>query len=409
MSDAPTEPKARKPRSASGQGGRVGPKPPPRRAKGEGSIYEDAKRGRYVGAHTTRDGKRHFLYSHKNETKEQFAVRLREAIDDARGAVTDYRRQTVAAYLTRWLTDHVDLALRPSTARIYRWAVERYLIPSLGTVRLRDLTPDDVDAAMAKWRHRKVGPSTIAVVRTVLRTALERAVKRRVATYNAAALTDAPRKANPNRKALSLEQSLVFRDAVEADEYRALWMVGLMAGLRISEALGLTWSDVDLVAGSLRICHQLARVHDEDGDPEWRLVPVKTDFSDRTVEIPPILADVLRHHRTLQREAYLGAGIPWKDDGLLFTRPDGAPMWDSTVRTRLHRICREAGLPDLVYHELRHTYGMLLRRGGALLEVVQQQMGHSAVSITSGIYGHDQPEAKRTAANSLGELFEGSK
>jgi integrase len=109
------------------------------------------------------------------------------------------------------------------------------------------------DSVVSNNMFTGLSPRTVAYIRTVLRIALNRALKWGLVARNVAALTDPPRQERTERQPLTPEQARTFLKAVEGDRLEALYRVGLALGLRLGEALGLRWEDVDLDTGTLRI------------------------------------------------------------------------------------------------------------------------------------------------------------
>ena len=138
-----------------------------------------------------------------------------------------------------------------------------------------------------------------------------------------------------------------------AREHRLAPLLTLLAttGLRCGEALGLRWSDVDLGAGRLAVRQTLLAVnnHLQFGEP-------KTQRSRRTVDLDAATVAVLKAHRKAQLEerAEAGLGRP-RADGLIFTDEQGDPLHPNMVSRTFGKLVREARLPIIRLHDLRHS------------------------------------------------------
>ena len=140
------------------------------------------------------------------------------------------------------------------------------------------------------------------------------AQRMQLVTINAAALVRVP---TPNRRAihpLTVDQAIAFQRVATTHRLDALFMVALACGLRLGEACGLRWDDVDLETGEVRIRQQLQRV-----GKRLVLQALKTDKSRRTLVLPDVCLQSLRAHRTRQLEERMKAGADWHDTGLAFT------------------------------------------------------------------------------------------
>jgi integrase len=164
-----------------------------------------------------------------------------------------------------------------------------------------------------------LSPTTIDSIRTVLRIALNRALKCGYVERNVAALTDAPRRLRSECTPLSPEQARAFRKAAEVDTLEALSLTTVLRGMRLGEGLGLRWQDVDLDAGTLRIRQTVQRV-----DGRLNIKEPKTEESRRILTLPAAAVDALRRHR--HRQTFEAANAKhWQEQGLVFPNANGGP------------------------------------------------------------------------------------
>jgi integrase len=134
----------------------------------------------------------------------------------------------------------------------------------------------------------------------------------------------------------------------------------LLIGCRPGGALGLTWDNVDLDAGTVRIVQALK----VEGGSRIVLGSLKTAGSRRTVALPSLLAESLRQHRRRQLEERMKAGPAWYDSGLVFTTQIGTPIHPRNCRRSFDRLIERAGLGKWSPNELRHSAVSLLSAGG---------------------------------------------
>jgi integrase len=378
----------------------------PRKAKRgnrEGSIVYRPQDRRWEARVTLPDGRRKSFYA---RTRQEAARRLAEALRDRdRGVPVGLdARQTVSQYLERWLADVVRPGVRPSTYASYAGHVRNHLIPTLGGVRLAQLTPQQVQAVLTQKLAEGLSPRTVQYLRAVLRRALAQALKWGLVARNVVPLTEPPKVPRPAVQPLTAEEARQFLAAVRGDRLEALYVLALTLGLRQGELLGLRWSDVDLDAGTLRVTHALQRI-----DGVYRLVEPKTTAARRVLPLPPTAAAALRAHRTRQLTERLRLGPAWQDPipDLVFTRPDGRPLEGTAVTQRFQRQLAAAGLRRVRFHDLRHSCASLLVAQGVPTRVVMEILGHSQVSTTLGIYAHVLPGMQQTALAQLDALVTG--
>ncbi len=242
------------------------------------------------------------------------------------------------SFLTGWL-DHGLPASAKSTNTVdnYRWAVERHLVPVLGALKLRDLTPEHVDHLLAGMAAGGLSRSSMARVHGTLTRALRYAERRGLVVRNVAALVDTPQGPSTRSRALTVEQARALLAVARGDRLEALYVTGLMIGLRPGELLGLPWSAVDLDRAVLRVMQSLKRERRESGQVLLVGEP-KTPRSRRALDMPAPVVQALRAHRRAQAAERLAAGSAWTETGLVFTNTAGGPIDPANLRRGFRRL-----------------------------------------------------------------------
>ncbi len=131
------------------------------------------------------------------------------------------------------------------------------------------------------------------------------------------------------------------------------------------------------------------------------IVPLKTEGSHRTIDLPNVIVDALRAHQDRQRFERDAAGERWQEHGLVFTTSIGTPLDGSNVWRYFKRHIKRAGLPDRRFHDLRHTAASLLRAQGVPIAEVSKILGHSGIQITNDLYTHLYAERRREIADGM--------
>ena len=371
----------------------------------------------------------------------------RDALTDALGEVKagthpDGRRATLGEYLDRWLCWR-QAELKPRTVEQYRESFELYWKPALGHVRLADLREDhirDTHAAMRKLNtpaeagDRSELLRRLAAVRatiphlpgTRVRTAplSETRIKRvtaplitalnqcKVLPVNPAAgigvkarrtrplLWTEPRverwRRDGKRPAASMvwtpAQCGAFLDSIEADRLYPLYHLAAYFGLRRSELAGLEWADVDLARH---------RIHVRQVQAAGVLDSTKSEDSDRIIAIDQGTAGVLERWHERQLFERLEWGDAWQDTGRVFTREDGQPLRAGYVSEHMETLVRQAGLPPIRFHDLRHGAATMLIAAGQPVKVVSEILGHSTAAFTMDVYAVVAEELAEAAAAAI--------
>jgi len=380
-----------------------------RRGKGEGAVYWDDKRQRWVGAVNLgfgADGRR-IRKVYRAPTKSEVLDRLDEARRlHAQGTLADRdERITVTKFLDDWLTTVVPERVRASTADGYRYQVDRYIVPHLGRKHLARLTVADVDRWQATLRDEGLSPRTRQYARAVLRAALKVAEARGLVARNVAALSTPPKMASGEQlDRFTLDEASALLRAAETHPLGCMVTVPLLCGLRKSEMLALRWQDVtlDCDVPFLRVTGSLTRITGQG------LVRDEAKTSKRrgqAVPLPDLAAAALRARRKVQAEERLAAGPHWHDLDYVLTTPVGTPLDPRNAGREWRDICTTAGVRYRPQRLLRHSAAVLLLSAGVPLHAVSETLGHTDVNITKQVYaGHLEPE-QRLAAEAMNTML----
>lgn len=386
-----------------------------RRGKGEGSIRQRVD-GRWevrIDLGRGLDGMRR-QKSVCADTEAAAIAELKKLHSRAVGGhVLTTSTPTVSTYLDDWLATNRD-EWRPSTCRCYEGAIEIYLVPAFGPIRLEHLTPRVIQRWLTQHKEEHGPRRRIALAHAVLRSALSEAQRLQLVSINAAELVKVPKPTARPIAPLDVAQAAAFLKVADQHRLGALFSVALACGLRLGEATGLLWDDVNLETGELRIRQQLQVVKGQ-----LVLQELKTEKSRRTLVLPDVCIKALRTHRTRQREERLKAGPRWVDSGLVFTtyrtyregkglrRKVGAGLHPRNVTRVLDAVLTAAPLPHKRFHDLRHSAASLLIARGVELAEVSMLLGHSELRVTMDCYAHLQKQTAAKAARHMDAILGG--
>lgn len=312
---------------------------------------------------------------------------------------------TIAALMAEYL-EQAQLSgdVRKSSMETYsRWS-RLYVVPMLGNRKAASLTVADVQ----NW-HRameKAGKSTGSrrSAHRVLRQALNHALRAGYVTRNVATIARPPKAAASKVEPLTPEQVADLLGAAEGWRYEALVYVLLGAGLRIAEALGLTWEAVDLDDGTLEV---RAQVREYEGTGKvWE--PTTKTGQRRVVALGPTTVRKLRSHRAamIEERMALGAGAPGDDD-VVFPNEFHEIGDRSNIARMLKDLGRQAGVEGVHPHRLRHTHVSLALDAGVPLEAISEQVGHASIRTTKDVYGALQDRGRRRVADAVDGALSG--
>ncbi|MFK7920064.1 MAG: tyrosine-type recombinase/integrase [Ilumatobacter sp.] len=371
-----------------------------RRSPGDGALFYRADRDRWVGRVTIDGEHRTVSAKTKTEARKELDL-LRRAADD--GLPLTEGSMTVADLLTAWADKALpNRELADSAMTSHRWAI-RILVEEIGNVKVRRLTPDQVEAAFLRrtkqtgtakrsGRGRTTGAalsrSSLVKIRSTLSQALKWAQRRNLVARNIATLVEIPAGAAKPKsgKSLTVAEAKLLLAAAAGTDLEAMWVVMLYLGLRPGEAAGLAWRDLDFDAGTVHVWR--SRKTASSGNSV--VGSTKTPGSIRTLDAPQPVLDSFVRHRRRQQEQRLAAGSWWtNEENLVFTSPSGKPCDSTAVRKEFREVIAASRVeghwtPNL----LRHSAASLMADAGMPIELVADQLGHRDLRMLQRHYRH---------------------
>jgi len=402
----------------------VADKKKPKRSNGDGSVsprtlasgktvydvwvsYTDpatGKPGRYI--------KKGFA------TKSEADKHRREKVAEAqRAALINPSSQPLGTYLDAWLESH---RVKRQTEEGYRNKIRLHVKPHLGKVQLGKVTSVMLTNLYKKLETKgspkpakgPLSPRSVREIHTILSAAFAQAVKDGLIVSNPASNAKPPtakQAAPPEFSVWNAEHLRAFLHAERESAQFPLWHFVASTGVRRGEALGLRWQDIDWEA-------KTAVIRQTIGAIRGKVIrePLPKSSKPRVVDLDAKTIKVLKAHKAAQAAEKLSLGGRWKDEGLVFARGGSRLVEGQTAGGPLHpeRVSRlfkarveRHGLPEVRFHDLRHTWATLALKSGVPTKVVQERLGHANPSITMNIYAHALPGMQAEAAEKVAALF----
>jgi integrase len=362
-----------------------------------------------------RKQKWHTFRGTKKDAEDKLTDLLKAAKD---GSYVDASKITLGEWLTEWFNASKS-RFRPSTRTRFEGIITKAIqMAPIAKVLLQKLRPTHLEQYYAS---ATVSASTLMLHHAILHQALRKAMKDRLISSNPAAdLDHRPRRTSEKvsedarKHAWTAIEARDFLAAAKAagPQAAAFYGLALDSGARKGELCGLTWANLDLDAGKMRIVQQLLT---PGADPTFG--PTKTGRP-RTVAMAAETVELLRAHRKHQRELMMANRTTYHDLGLVFAKEWsdlqrkgetlGHPLQINNLGQREYaKLIKSAGVRAIKFHGLRHTCATLLLQAGQPVHVVSERLGHSKVSMTMEVYAHVLPDLQRDAAAALGVLLHG--
>jgi integrase len=361
----------------------------------EGSISK-RKNGTYM-VQLTVDGKRVTKYFKTKKEANVWRIDTLQKIQS--GLFYSGPKLTLSEYLKEWLTAR-EGSIRPKTHYQYRQIVEQHINPVLGDIKINELQPVEIQAFYNKKIESGTGVRTVRIIHSVLHCALNHALKLGIIYRNPSDVVYKPKTEKREMEILDEDQVRMLLIAAKGKRLEALYKVAVTTGLRKGEILGLKWSDLDWDTHQLNVQRQVQRV------PEKGITfsHPKTSAGRRMIILGSDTISALKDHQKRQWVDREFKGDKWQDYDLIFPSSIGTPLSQSNHNREFKQLLKDANLPNIRFHDLRHTAASLMLKQGVSVKVVQERLGHSDAAMTLNVYSHVIPGMQREAAEKMDEI-----
>ncbi len=182
-----------------------------------------------------------------------------------------------------------------------------------------------------------------------------------------------PRPVKYEAHPLAKEQAKQLLDVAKGGPLEGLITLAVAIGMRRGELLGLRWHDINFQEGSLQVRHTMDRAGKYgiiEGDP-------RTEKSKRKIFLPQFVLDALKIQRIRQGEMREAAGASWQERDIVFSNDGGGFIEPTDLGRKFKRLLKDASLPDMRFHDLRHSAATILLGMGANPKLVQELLQYS--------------------------------
>ena len=378
-----------------------------RRANGEGNIRKrkDGRwEGRYTAGHNPATGKA--IYKNVlGKTQAEVKEKLKKAIEETKGLdVAKAESYTVGQWMDVWYEYYAKIKVRPSSHKTYEGYIKNHIKPSIGSIPLTKLTTLDlqrlyqklltegrVDRLESQNQPKGLSPKTVRNINQVISSAMQLAIQQHLISHDPTDGCALPKTEHREMQTLSTDQLAAFLLEAKHSGVFEMYYIELATGLRRGELLGLKWEDIDFANQTLRVRRQVGRINGE-----VREAPLKTKNAYRTISLGTDAIGVLKQQREKQPSS-----------SYVFPSPTGGPIAPDSVLHMLHRVLDRAGLPEIRFHDLRHTFATLALQNGVDVKTVSGMLGHFSAGFTLDTYAHVTTAAQRQAAETMGAVLAG--
>lgn len=346
-----------------------------------------------------------YLYA---KTKADLQQKVNSVIAQIEGGTyADPHKITLGQWMAEWLEGRRP-HIREATWQFYESLSRVHIIPALGKVQLNKITTRDIQRLLnekltaGRVTGGGLSPKTIKYIHVTIQAALKQAVRERLITVNPAEAVELPKDNPREMQTLSREQIGKLLDTARGGPFYMVLLLDLSTGLRRGELLGLQWQDIDFSKGTLTVKRQLTL-----GRGGIKLSEPKSKAGKRTITLPGEILQALKEHKRQQNETRLLMGEAYQNKDFVFATAEGDPISIHSLRHCFNKLLKEADLPEVRFHDLRHSYATLALGAGISPKVIQQILGHSQITVTLDTYAHVTREMQQEAADKMGDILKG--
>jgi len=330
------------------------------------------------------DGRRRRYFETIHSTRKSDAQkRLNELLVSLeKGVYSPPGRLTLAEHLNNWLAGYVRVNCSIRTLDAVQSIAEHHLIPALGNTQLKHLHPQAIQAYYGKACEH-LSARTVHYHHRILNQSLKYAVRQGYLGRNPCELVDPPSPRKKPMRTLTPSELEVLLENASSNQFYPVIYTAVSTGLRQAELLGLMWRSIDLDYLSISVNQVLYKRRGvcQFNEP-------KTSHSRRRVSMTPKLALFLREYKLERERLYQQLGKELTLDSLVFANVEGKPLDPGVLTHNFARIAKRAGLENVRFHDLRHTFASLMLLRGAKPKVISEALGHSSVAFTMDVYSH---------------------
>lgn len=325
----------------------------------------------YLGIDNITKKKKYKYYTIKGSKKDAQKFLIEKLNEINTGIFIDSNDMFLKDYFHYWYNQCCFNKLSPTTYESYKRNIDKHIIPLLGDIKLQKLKPLHLQSFYNNRLEYGLSKKSVLYLHRIIHKALNQALKWQLVALNVANNVDAPKPDKYIATILTPEQVTSLINSVQNTNIYLPVIITISTGMRRGEILGLKWENIDIENSTIRITQSLVRT--EKG---LEILSPKTKTSNRTISIPPTLKNILLEYKAKTTCKFVCYN---EFDELI--KPE-------YLNHKLKQILEDNNLPNIRFHDLRHTHASLLLSQGVQPKVISERLGHSNISITMDLYSH---------------------
>jgi integrase len=310
-----------------------------------------------------------------------------------KGEYVEESKETLGEFLIEFMENKVKHSIRASTYHNQIFMTKKQLLPALGSKKLKDIKPLDIQKFYSKKMEEGLSAAYIKQLHSILTKAFRTALEWGLIEKNVMATVKAPRIQKKNMAIWTMKEANQFLEYVKERKFFIVYVLAIYTGMRKGEILGLRWRDCDLENNTISIQQTLYKTNGT-----FVFQEPKTKGSKRIITISDFVVHCLKKQKARQNEWKLRLGQAYQSSDLVAANWVGTPIDPTHLHCDFKSSIQKAGVPVIRFHDLRHTHATLLLQMGENPKVVSERLGHADVSITLDTYAHVLPNMQKDLA-----------
>ena len=331
------------------------------------------------------------------------------AVSVNEGTYFEPTKLTVREWFDLWLAEYCG-DKKYFTIDQYSSYGRNHICSNLGAIKLSALSSihiqkfyNKLGSEVSEKTGKPLSAKSIRNIHGILSKCLNVAVEQGLIRSNPCERVTVPKVIKTEIEPLTEEEQKAFLKAIKNHQYCSIFTTMLFSGMRISEAIGLTWDCIDFQRGTMKIYRQLQKRLAKDGG--YTFAPLKNSKT-RIIQLSPYVLSLLEKQQKQQILDRFSAGDLWQGfadleeqkTAFVFTDKTGQHLKQDTVRTAFKEVCKEIGTPESRVHDLRHTFAVNSLQSGDDFKTVSESLGHATAAFTLDVYGHVSDEMRKQHA-----------
>ncbi|MEH0979279.1 site-specific integrase [Bacillus mobilis] len=343
-----------------------------------------------ISPHPETGARRQRWFSGYKTKKEAQADMAKKIVEIEEGSYIEPTKMRVREFFLQYLEAR-KINLRETTYYNYRKHINNHIIPKLGNIPMQKLKGVDLEKFYGDLSET-MKPVTVRSIHQIVRTALTYAVRHEIVKKNIADVISPPTAGADARtvNTWTEEEVLLFLENAKESRYYIAYLLAITCGMRKGEILGLQWKDIDFERRTLSVNRSLSHITKEFHEP-------KTSSGKRLIVLPEITLQALQEHLQRINEEKARYGDGYNNFDLVCPTYNGNPCNFRSLTQLWKKLIKKCGVPDIRFHDLRHTHATLMLKQGIHPKIVSERLGHKKVGITLDTYSHVVPGLQEKA------------